>query len=139
MRVILDANVYISYLLLPDDWRTISQVVTACLGGGIELYLPQELIDEVRTSITKSTYLVRRVTPNRLDAFLQRVISLAAQTTRLSQEFPQFSRDPSDDYLIAYGLIHQVDYLVTGDPDLLVLKRVQTLTILRPIEFLERL
>ena len=37
---------------------------------------------------------------------------------------PRFSRDPKDDYLIAYAVVGEADFLVTGDKDLLVLRQI---------------
>ncbi len=52
-------------------------------------------------------------------------------------EIASFSRDPKDDYLVAYGIVNEAEYLITGDQDLLVLDRVGELQELTPAAFLE--
>ena len=51
MKVILDANVLISYLLAPDDTRTVVQAVEVCFSEHITLFVPPELIDELKTTL----------------------------------------------------------------------------------------
>ncbi len=46
------------------------------------------------------------------------------------------TRDPKDDYLLAYALVGKADYLVTGDEDLLELEQVDALKIVTAREFL---
>ena len=53
----------------------------------------------------------------------------------ITEEIPPVSRDPKDDYLLAYGLVGGADYLVTGDEDLLTLRDVEGLKIVSPREF----
>ena len=58
---------------------------------------------------------------------------------RITQPIPALTRDPKDDYLIAYALVGGADFLVTGDADLLVLKQIDSLKIVTAREFLARL
>lgn len=44
--------------------------------------------------------------------------------------------DPDDDYLLAYALIEEVDYIVTGDAALLALQAFGGVTIVDPRRFL---
>ena len=64
---------------------------------------------------------------------------MAAMTELLPplEEVAAYSRDPKDDYLVEYGFVNQVDYLITGDLDLLVLGRVGTLQIVKLSKFVE--
>ena len=50
---------------------------------------------------------------------------------------PVVTRDAKDDYLLAYALVGQADYLVTGDEDLLVLQEIEGLKIVNPTQFRE--
>lgn len=56
---------------------------------------------------------------------------------RITTEIPAVTRDPKDDYLLAYALVGQVDYLVTGDRDLLVLGQVEHTKIVTARDFAE--
>jgi len=47
------------------------------------------------------------------------------------------SRDQKDDKILQCGLDGNVDYIVTGDKDLLVLKEYETIKIINPKDYLE--
>jgi uncharacterized protein len=137
MKVILDANIWISYLLTPAEGRTITQVVEACFASDVELVVPQELIDEILENVQESPYLWTRIPQAVLQQLVEQLTLIATLPIPLTEELPPFSHDPDDDYLIAYGLVYEVDYLVTGDRHLLILKQVEHLTVIEPPMFLD--
>jgi putative PIN family toxin of toxin-antitoxin system len=138
MRVLLDANIAISYLLAPQSSGTIAQTVEACFRSDISLLLPPELMDEILASVQASDYLRRQIPLVEAETLLNELVTIAEVPQRLTSS-QSFSRDPGDNYLIVHGLIEQVDYLITGDKDLLVLKQVESMLILSPLEFIAML
>jgi uncharacterized protein len=136
VKVILDANVLISYLLAPDDTRTVVLVIDACFTEGVELLVPPELISEIEASIGRSAYLSSRISPASVAALIDALHAIGTVPPPMDapQEHPS-TRDADDDYLIGQALLHGVDYLITGDKDLLVLGQVQKLSILSPAQF----
>ena len=139
MKVILDANVLISYLLAPDDTRTVVQAVEVCFSEHITLFVPPELIDELKTTLRNSAYLSSHIAQIELDNLLD-ALTLAgivvSPLTRPSAGQMAYSRDIDDDYLVAHALLHAVDIIVSGDKDLLDLAVVQQVRILSPAQFL---
>jgi hypothetical protein len=136
MRVLVDANIFLSYILAPTTPRAVTAVVTACFSRDeIDLVAPPELIAEIAAKAASKRYFRSRVPRAALDRF---VAQLTAVSTLLPpvEETQGYSRDPKDDYLVAYGIIHEADYLITGDADLLVLGTVGQLQIVRPSTFL---
>ncbi|NJN83428.1 MAG: putative toxin-antitoxin system toxin component, PIN family [Caldilineaceae bacterium] len=136
MRVLLDANIYVSYLLASDRQGTIAQVVRVCFEPDIDLLVPPQLIDEVNQSITQKPYLRDRISQAALDELLQ-VLAKSDLVPESLDDIASFTADPDDDYLVAYGLFYEVDYLVTGDTDLLHLEAVEDMSIVEPRRFLE--
>jgi putative PIN family toxin of toxin-antitoxin system len=138
MKVILDANVLISYLLAPDDIRTVVQAVEACFTEQITLFVSPELIDELKTTLRDSASLSSRIAQIELDNLLD-ALTLAGTVlpplTIPSAGQRAYSRDIDDDYLIAQALLHDVDTIVSGDKDLLDLVAVQSVQILSPAQF----
>ena len=66
------------------------------------------------------------------------VLSEVSETVpKITTEIPAVTRDPKDDYLLAYALVGQADYLVTGDRDLLVLGQVEHTRIVTARDFVE--
>jgi putative PIN family toxin of toxin-antitoxin system len=49
----------------------------------------------------------------------------------------KLSRDPGDDFLLAFSKEHKVNYLVTGDKDLLAIKKCQDTSIVTFSDFLK--
>jgi putative PIN family toxin of toxin-antitoxin system len=137
VRVLLDTNIWISYLLTRDETTTIRQVVRHCTGRRVQLLLPEELIEELKASIAKRSDLSRRISNTDVEELVTQLRQIALIPPSLQQELAQYSRDPMDDYLVAYGLIHTCEYLVTGDKDLLALQQVQALRIVEPADFLQ--
>ena len=121
MRVLLDANVYISYLLTPYETGSIRVIFRAFEVGQFTLLLPQQLSNEIYEVVNKRPHLAHRIVPQRFNRFRDQLRSLAEIIPPIDQPIPRMTRDPKDDYLIAYAVIGEADYLVTGDKDLLAM------------------
>ncbi len=130
MKVILDANIYISYLLARPPGRVITEVVEACLNDpDIELLFPRELRTELVEAIKRNEYLHTHIDLAEVESLLQTLASAATVPASLEDALA-LSRDPKDDYLLAYGLLEGVDYLITGYDDLLALEKIDALNII---------
>lgn len=138
IKVVLDTNVFLSYLLAPETERPITSVVRACFSEDIDLLVPPELLTELVKKLTTKPYFQERVPQSLIDNFVEQMTLLQNDVMPL-ETIPTFSRDPDDDYLIAYGVVNEVDYLVTDDMDLLVLRQVANLKIISPRAFLRLL
>ena len=136
IRALFDTNLWISLLLGHGKSSTIDQVVAVASSDNVELIVPQELIEELRNAIAKSSYLAVRITQAEIDALIERFRTIAVIPPIVPHQGP-FTRDPNDDYLIVYALVHKVDYIVTGDRDLLTLSRIEHCQIVTPNHFLE--
>ena len=135
IKVIVDTNVFLSYLLAPATERPITKVVQACFTEDIDLVVPPELLAELVEKLTTKAYFRERVPQQLIDDFVEQMTLLHGDVMPL-ETIPTFSRDPDDDYLIAYGLVNEVNYLITDDLDLLVLRQVVDLKIVSPRVFL---
>ena len=60
----------------------------------------------------------KRVPPERAAAFLDDLVTLLDVVADPSKVLP-VTRDPKDDYLVALAAEHGVDFIVSGDKDLL--------------------
>lgn len=136
MRVLVDTNVFISYLLTPRrEGGTVQEVVEVILSGLVTLLLPEELLDELLDVLTTRPYFVRRIPHQAATEFIATLRDAAELLPNIPEEIPSILRDPKDDYLIAQALVGQADYLITGDDDLLSLGRVDHLRIVTPLQF----
>lgn len=136
MKVIVDANVWLSYLLSPSSERVITRVVRACLSTDIDLIVPQELIVELREILTNKPHFQVHVSQEQAEQFFN-ALSDRAEILPSLHTVASYVRDPDDDYLIAHGLMFDVDYIVTGDMAVRLLSQVGNLRIVTPAEFID--
>lgn len=122
MRVLIDASVLLRFALpSPNPARAVDLIVLAALAGLFDLLLPRELLIEVTDKLATSAYLAARVSPRAVDTLIGLFDVVAVPLAPYAAPFPATTRDPRDDYLIAYALRDQAEFLVTGDRDLLAL------------------
>jgi putative PIN family toxin of toxin-antitoxin system len=138
MKVIIDTNIYISYLLTRGIRDTISIAIELCvMEREIELLLPQKVIDELIASVSTSKYLRRHISSTQVNSLVRdmRKASTILKSTIDDQYSTINVRDPKDRYLLELGITHEADYLVTGDSDLLVIEQISKLRIIDPHRF----
>ena len=137
MKVLVDTNVFLSYMLAPERPNTVTVVVTACLSlDEIDLLVPPEQIAEFASKAATKRYFRSRIPHKAIDEFVAH-LRVLGELRQPQEESVAYSRDPKDDYLVAYAVINEADFLVTGDQDLLVLRQVGQLQITTPAQFLK--
>jgi len=91
-----------------------------------------ELIEELTEVIARPKFQ-QVMNLDRVEALLQ---NLRLSTERITiTSLPEKSRDKKDNFLLAMAELGHSDYLVTGDHDLLVLKKHGSAIIVTPSEF----
>ena len=135
MRVILDTNIFISYLLTPLGKSTINTLVDAALTGVFRLLIASDILGELQRKVAVKPHLVQRIAPDDVGELVSALLEVAETIPAIEEAIPEIGRDRKDDYLIAYALVGQADYLVSGDDDLLSLGEVEGLKIVSPREF----
>lgn len=136
-RVLIDTNVLISYLLQPDAPGAVQAVLRAFLEERFTLLVPGALLQELLVTVRGKRRLAERIRPEDLAAFIAILEEFGERVGELSEAIPAVTRDPKDDYLLAYALVGEVDYLVTGDKDLLELQgQIRAMEILTPVQFI---
>ena len=116
MRVVLDANVFVSAATQKGPAHRI--VLDWLDQQTFELVMCPALLEEVRSVLTERPRLRRWIDLETAMTFIE---TLAA-TVDFSPDpilSTAFTRDPKDDYLVALGRIENADFIVTGDKDLL--------------------
>ena len=137
LRVLLDTNVFVSYLLDPAGRGVASRLVRAVLSGVFILLVPDHLLDELVEVVARKSYLAARIDRAVLDNLL-RLMTIHAERIVLSSPPPApITRDPDDDYLVFAATVGQADYLVTGDDDLLTLAGMAPIAIISPAAFVQ--
>lgn len=106
-------------------------VVDAALAGRFEIITSPDLLDELRRVLA---YPKLRAAIGEADDLVQ-LLALAAIVVEPT-ETVDIVRDPDDNRLIEAAIAGDVDVIVTGDDDLLIV-RVQQIRIMPAREFLE--
>ena len=119
MRVVLDTNVWLSGLMLPDSIP--GQVVRAVIGNQIGAVLSEPLWDELTRALT---YPKVRDRIRLADDALQRVTAELRYVTEwvsITAVKVRVPRDRQDDIVLATFIAGRADALVSCDTDLLEL------------------
>ena len=128
MRIIVDANCWISSLLTPS-FRARLEIV---FGAKYRLLCSEKLFHELEKAINKP-YLAKKVVRAEYDKLVSRLRTDAELVD--VQSAVDICRDPKDNFLLALAKGGNADYLITGDDDLLVLKEFEKTKIVKLGDF----
>jgi putative PIN family toxin of toxin-antitoxin system len=135
MRVIVDTNVIISYLLQTSPSSPPTRILRAALEGRFELILGEKQIDEVVRSVRSKLGLASRISVEAAEELVATLRVVATIVPEIRETIPALTRDPGDDYLIAHAIRDEVDVVVCGDKDLLAFDKPDSLRIVSPADF----
>lgn len=136
LRVLLDRDLLISYLLNSDTGSSAVRVVDAAFAGAFALLLPESVLDDVRLRRSTKPYLRQRITTDDVERLAAELGEIAEFLSPAPLPYRQLVRVPKDDFLLAHAIAAGADLLVSGDKDLLMLGRVDGVRIASPAEFL---
>lgn len=131
MKLVVDTNILVSAFL----WQgTPGRLIELAGERECRLFTSRVLLDEL-ADVLQRKKLEKQVRDTGLTAvqLLRNYQKLSTTITarRLAQ---QVSRDADDDAVLACALAAQVDLIVSGDADLLVLKQFQGMRIVTPAQ-----
>ncbi len=132
MRICLDTNVLISGIF----WRGVpGQILDCWVGGEFDIVASHAVMDEYQR-------LLRRV-GSKIDQGLvdewSRVLIEKSILIVSKMPLQRWSRDVNDDKFVQCALVGKVEYLVTGDKDLLDMEDIFPFGVVKPREFLSYL
>lgn len=132
MLVVIDTNIFISYLITPSSQP--AKIISLWKNHKFQVLTAQAQIDEL-TKATRYPRIKERVSPAHAGRFINELRELATFVDYLPTV--RASQDPHDNYLLSIASGGLADYLVTGDKkDLLSLKRYDGTTIVTVADFL---
>lgn len=135
IKVVIDANVFISALLTPGG--TAARVLDLARQRAFDLLLSPPILREWRRVLQYPKLKKRHgLTPDELEAFLKDWIGLATLTPG-KKKVRVVKDDPEDDKYLACALEGQADFIVSGDQHLKDLEAFEGIPIVSPAEFLD--
>lgn len=122
MNIAFDANIWISFTIGKRLAVLKDILLNPALQPQFTVYYCPGIVAEYRL-VVKRPKLRKYVTPERITETLD-LIARIGEEIAVTQTVIG-SRDPKDNYLLALAQQVPLDYLITGDRDLLVLQRWQ--------------
>lgn len=126
MKIFFDTNVLIAAFIVRG---TCSELFNHCLVEH-KIYISQWVLDELYEKLVRKF----RFPKTKVD----QIVNFICKNTKMITYTPlstPICRDPDDDQVLASAVSGNVDCLISGDEDLLVLKNFQGLPIIRPGDF----
>lgn len=138
LRVVVDTNVLVSGLFGIKNSPS-AQILNAIRTQQVILVTSPTILEEVGEVISRERIVkLTKMSTNEQSDFIDKLIERSDITP--GNQLPQIvSRDIKDDKFLACGVEGKVDYVITGDEDLLVLKEYEGVKIVTPREFVETL
>jgi putative PIN family toxin of toxin-antitoxin system len=128
VRVLLDTNVWLAILTTDGQCRRMWRSAR----NSSQIYASPDVLGEIEEKLRlKFGFHPRHA--HLLAAFVRR----QTKPVSVAGVPPKICRDADDDFILAAAIKADCDYLVTGDKDLLVLKKISGLNIASPREFAE--
>ena len=128
-RVIIDTNLWISFLLTKD----LSKFDSIIADSEITLVFSQELVDEI-VEVTQRIKFRRYFKLDDVESLMLKVRARAVFIEVISEI--NACRDPKDNFLLSLSVDGNATHLLTGDKDLLVLKKFGKTKIVTITEYL---
>ena len=130
-RIIFDTNLLISFLLF-QDYSKLDSILSQ---KKIVLLFSQTLIDEF-IEVAQRPKFKKYFSPSDLQTLLLRISERSIFIDVTSQV--NICRDPKDNFLLSLAKDGKASHLITGDNDLLTIKKYQKTAILTLTEYLSK-
>lgn len=129
-KIIIDTNLWISFLLTGNY----SKIDNLIANNQITLLFSQELLDEFIEVVHRPKFK-KYFSANHIEALLQKM-STKAECITITSTINQ-CRDPKDNFLLALAQDGNATHLITGDHDLLVIKKIGRTQIISISQYLK--
>ena len=133
MKILFDSNLWISFMI----GKRLSSLADVLCRHDVEVYVSEQELDEIRRVIAREKFN-KLISAETRYYFFEMVYDVCF-VTDISVEAKSDIRDPKDLYLLSMAESVPVDYIVSGDKDLIDLKEHAGIPILKYSELLEML
>jgi len=131
-RVIIDTNLWISFLI-SNDFNKLDKIIESKL---CTIIFSQELLDEF-IEVSKRPKMMKYFGQSALEDIVETIEGFSEFIDVTSQI--KFLNDSKDDFLLSLAIDGKADYLITGDKELLEVKKYGETEIISIAEFLLKL
>lgn len=133
MRVVLDANIYISSLI--STLGNPKMITNKWENGDFEVLITEEIIDEV-ARVIRYPHVTKRHKKGeeKIKAYLQ-LLSTQAKLVEVNEKLEVIKEDKTDNRYLECAVAGKADYIVSGDNHLLRIGEFMGIIILSPAAF----
>ena len=129
IKVVLDTNIYISGILFAGKPR---EVLDLAIKGKIHVFISPDILSELRDVLSIKKF---GFSPERVDIIIREIESITTMVNP-AKKYSIVSHD-SDNIIIDCAMESRVEYIITGDNDLLCLNKYKSINIINPALFIE--
>ena len=130
MRVVLDTNVLVSAILFKG---ALSKLVDLWRNGEISPVISKETFDELKTVLSYPKF---SLSTDEIKAIIEDEILPYFEVIDIKEKIHGVCRDPNDDTFLAVAVNAKAACIVTGDKDLLALRKYKSIKIVSPHEYM---
>ena len=131
MRIILDTNIWISFLI----GHRLSEIRTIVTDERFEVFVCPQLMGEIVDVASRDK--IQRYIPSTDVSDLLRIIRAFCHSVELKANAVSIIRDPKDLYLLSLAETIEAAYIISGDADLTTLRKHGNTRIITLAEFIE--
>jgi putative PIN family toxin of toxin-antitoxin system len=133
VRAVVDTNILIRALIKPRG--TVGPILTQLAAGAYTLVYSRPLLDELVEKLALPRIRDKYGLDHQAIETTLALLALRGEWVRPTRVV-KVCRDPDDNALLEAALAGSAEYIVSGDQDLLVLRRFETVRIVSPRVFL---
>ena len=132
-RAVIDTNVIVSGTI--SQGGSPRRILTGWRRREFEMVVSPEIVDEVARTLLLPRITRRYRVAAQDVAELSRLLTARAIVLTDISPIPPTARDPADDHILALARAGHVDYIVSGDQDLLTLDTFEGIPVVTPAAF----
>ena len=130
MKIVIDANIFISSFFWGGNPRMVFDRV---INGIDELFITDKILDEISTVMLRDKFDLEN---HKVEEYIKIIENYSVKIYH-DENIEKVSRDIDDNKILKCALEGNVDFIITGDKDLLVLKEYKNIKIINPKKYLD--
>ena len=128
IQIAFDTNIWVSFTI-GKRMNFLKEILTK---QKFRIFICPEIVNEY-LRVVRNERIMKYISTQRIFDTINLIESFTQ--SREVKSATKISRDPNDDFLLAFCHENNLDYLITGDKDLLVLKKYHSTQIVTFTEF----
>ena len=131
MKLVLDTNIFISSFFWGGNPR---KIMTRIIDGKDALFVSDEILHELFFVLKRPKF---NVAHRQINNFIGSIEEIATHVILLGT-IQGICRDSDDDKILECAILGDVDFIISGDNDLLSLKIFQGIPIMTPSDYINK-